>query len=112
MKTILSALVLTGLIATLSCAKDVTAKGPTSFKAYDKNKDGVISEEEFNAIRAQKMEARAQEGRPMRNAENSPVFGFFDTNKDGKITQQELVEGREKLFESRQSRSNKGNKNR
>jgi hypothetical protein len=81
-----------GILSGTAFAADTT-RGPLPFEAYDKNKDGVISEEEFNATKAERMSERAEAGMPMRNAANSPDFAYFDTNKDGKITKEELLQG-------------------
>ena len=70
-----------------------TTRGPLAFEAYDKNKDGLITQEEFDAVKAERMSAKAEAGMPMRNAANSPDFAFFDTNKDGKITKEEFQVG-------------------
>ena len=70
-----------------------TTRGPIGFEAYDKNKDNVITQDEFDSVKAERMNAKAEAGMPMRNAANSPDFSFFDANKDGKITKEELKEG-------------------
>ena len=70
-----------------------TTRGPIAFEAYDKNKDGFITQDEFDAVKAERMSAKAEAGMPMRNAGNSPDFTYFDTNKDGKITKDEYQKG-------------------
>jgi len=88
-------------------AKDVQTRGPSSFSAYDTNKDNFVSEDEFYNLRAIKMQQRANDGRRMRKAGNAPSFEFFDTNSDGKLDKLELLEGQNK-----QMRKNKANKRR
>ena len=78
-----------------------TTRGPLGFEAYDTNKDGVITQEEFDAVKAKRMAAKAEAGMPMRNAANSPDFAYFDTNKDGKITKEELQTGQLNRMRSR-----------
>ena len=80
---------------------DMPARGPVGFQVYDTNKDGFISEEEFNAVKAARMSANANAGMPMRNAGNSPDFAFFDTNKDGKISPEELEKGQNAQMQNR-----------
>lgn len=77
-----------------------TSRGPIGFDAYDQNKDGVITQEEFDTVRAKRMSDKAEAGMPMRNAANSPDFAYFDTNKDGKITKEELQAGQLKRMRS------------
>jgi len=82
-----------------------TARGPLGFDAYDTNKDGFISEEEFNTVKAERMSSMADAGMPMRNAATSPDFSYFDTNKDGKISPEELQAGQLKhMQENRQGK--------
>lgn len=85
-----------------------TTRGPIGFEAYDKNKDGFITQEEFESVKTERMSAKAEAGMPMRNAANSPDFTYFDTNKDGKITKEEYQKGQlERMQENRQSRGMK-----
>lgn len=85
-----------------------TTRGPLGFEAYDKNKDNVITQEEFDSVKAERMNAKAEAGLPMRNATNSPDFSFFDANKDDKITKEEFQKGQlERMQDNRQSRGAK-----
>ena len=83
-------------------AQDFPTKGPIEFSSYDTNKDGFISEQEFNDLRAIRMEEKAQTGMPMKNAGNAPSFAMFDTNKDGKLTEVELLKGQNKQMQNNQ----------
>ena len=83
-----------------------TTRGPIGFEAYDKNKDGVITKEEFDSVKAERMSAKADAGLLMRNAANSPDFSFFDANKDGKITKEEFQKGQ--LEHMQENRKNRG----
>ena len=83
-------------------AQDLPTKGPIEFSSYDTNKDGFISEQEFNDLRAIRMEEKAQTGMPMKNAGNAPSFAMFDTNKDGKLTEVELLKGQNKQMQNNQ----------
>ena len=101
------------LLATVSLlgfglnAADAT-RGPLGFDAYDKNKDGAISKEEFNAVHTERIKAKEEAGMPMRNAANAPEFNDFDTNKDGKITKDEFQKGQ--LQRQQENQQNRGNK--
>ena len=57
--------VLLALLGFLNAAD--TTRGPIGFEAYDKNKDGIITKEEFDAVKAERMSANATAGMPMRN---------------------------------------------
>jgi len=100
MKKALMLLTMVSFVGLNLSAADTT-RGPLAFEAYDKNKDGVITKEEFDTVKAERMNARAEAGMPMRNAVNSPDFAYFDTNKDGKITKEELQDGQLRRMRSR-----------
>lgn len=92
MKKALMLIAMMSLVGLNLFGADAT-RGPIAFEAYDKNRDGVITQEEFDAVKAERMSAKAEAGMPMRNAANSPDFAFFDANKDGKITKEEYQTG-------------------
>ena len=83
-------------------AKDLPNRGPIEFSSYDTNKDGFVSEQEFNDLRAKRMEQKAEAAMPMKNAGNAPSFAMFDTNKDGKLTEVELLKGQNKQMQNNQ----------
>lgn len=93
--------ILSVVLGTSFAADAMPQRGPMGFSAYDTNKDGVISEDEFYAVKAARMQSKADAGMPMRNAGNSPDFEFFDTNKDGKITPAELQKGQAAQMQNR-----------
>jgi|GEM_PF-1247098 len=85
-----------------------TTRGPIGFEAYDKNKDGVISKEEFNAVHTERIKAKEEAGMPMRNAANVPEFSDFDANKDGRVSKEEFQKAQlERMQENRQGRGAK-----
>lgn len=61
-----------------------------SFSAFDTNKDGIITQMEFDLVKASKMTKQADSGKQMKNASNSLDFSKADVNKDGKLTPEEL----------------------
>ena len=83
-------------------AKDLPNRGPIEFSSYDTNKDGFVSEQEFNDLRVKRMEQKAEAAMPMKNAGNAPSFAMFDTNKDGKLTEVELLKGQNKQMQNNQ----------
>lgn len=101
MKNVFKIICCASLMALVSQAADIPPRGPLSFQAHDTNKDGFISEDEFNAVKAARMSANAEAGMPMKNAGNSPDFAYFDTNKDGKISKEELEKGQRRQPQGR-----------
>ena len=89
-------------------AEDLPNKGPIEFSSYDTNKDGFVSEKEFNDLRAKRMGQKAESGMPMKNAGNAPSFAMFDTNKDGKLTELELLKGQNKQMQNNQKNMGMG----
>ncbi|DAB35055.1 MAG TPA: hypothetical protein CFH82_02165 [Sulfurospirillum sp. UBA12182] len=80
---------------------------PASFDMYDTNKDGFVTQEEFEGVKAQRMMEKAQEGRQMKNAGNSPTFEDFDANADGFISKEELALGQQAQRAKQMQKSNK-----
>lgn len=66
-------------------------RGPAPFEVYDRNGDGAITAEEFNAFRDERRAARAAQGRPMRNAVTAPTFEQVDLNADGVSNPDEMA---------------------
>lgn len=62
-----------------------------SFADCDVNGDGTISEAEFDKVRGEKMNERAQQGGIMRNAAKAPAFADIDTDGDGTISSEEFA---------------------
>jgi Ca2+-binding EF-hand superfamily protein len=82
-------------------SEEIPARGPIPFAAYDKDGNNLISEEEFYAVRGERMAKRAAEGRLMRGAANAPAFSQFDTNSDGQLTADELTAGQQAQMQKR-----------
>jgi len=77
------------LIPVLASAQP-PARGPMTFDGFDRNGDGVITSDEFSAVRSERMAARAEQGMPMRGVANAPAFADFDQDGDGQIAPQEF----------------------
>lgn len=81
---------------------------PPSFADFDTDGDGFVSEEEFLTLRAERMKAKAEEGRMMKGAASAPPFSDVDTNGDGKLDEAEFTAGREKHMQAMQEQHGKG----
>ncbi len=80
---------------------------PTPFEDFDLDKNGYISQKEFDSSKQTRMTQNANDGRMLRNVNNSLVFTNIDTNKDGKVTAQELYMGQQmQMQKNRQNRNN------
>ena len=101
-KFVFMTLVSVSLVSALNAA-DLAKKGPMSFEDYDSDKNGFISESEFYDLRTKRMNLKAQQGMPMRNAGNAPAFEEFDTNGDKQLTKIELLEGQMKNMSNKKS---------
>ena len=73
--------------------------GPPPFTYFDLDGDGQITEQEFYAARAQRMEERARQGYLMRNAGRHPAFGQLDRDADGYLTPEEIYAARAARWE-------------
>lgn len=72
-------------------ARNAAPAGPASFASHDRNGDGHVSREEFDATRAERRSAAAQAGRPMRGAASSPSFEQLDADGDGRLSPEEFA---------------------
>ncbi len=96
--TLLASAIASLLIATTSVSY---ARG-LSFSDMDTDKNGSVSEQEFNTAKAKRIASRAAEGRKMRGLANAPTFADLDTNKDKKLTFDEV----QKMQQARGQRGN------
>ncbi len=96
-----------GLLGVLAgCALTVAAVAqeghqhqPPPFADFDVDGNGSISETEFNSVRAQRMAARAAEGKKMRCSATAPAFADIDTNGDASLNADELRAGQQAHME-------------
>ena len=63
-----------------------------TYADIDANADDAITSEEFYKFRAERMAARAKEGRKMKNAKNAPSFEDLDLDGDGNLSTSEFAE--------------------
>ncbi len=90
-----------GAVAFPALAAEIPDRGPIPFEAFDIDGNGAVSEEEFYTTRGKRMAARAEEGRPMRNAANAPQFSDIDTNGDGSLSPEEVMAGQQSHMQQR-----------
>lgn len=105
-------LISTGAQAVVLKNDEIKGRGSISFSTYDQDGNSFIDEKEFYDVKGKRAESRAEEGRRMRKAENSPNFEDFDADKNGKITKEELIEGQQKRFQENRGSRGKGQKRR
>ncbi len=87
-------------------AEEMPERGSIPFDVFDADKDGIISEVEYNKARETRLDQRSnQNERMMRNVQNAPTFDALDRDRDGKITKFELLEGQNENM--RKNRANK-----
>jgi len=85
----------------IAFSEEMPVRGPIPFSIYDKDKNGLISEEEFTSVREERISQRANENRPMRGMKNAPAFSDFDTNSDGNLSSDELKAGQQLQMQKR-----------
>jgi hypothetical protein len=107
-KSVLSLFAAVLLAALPMAASELPDRGPIPFQAYDRNGDNVISEDEFDGVRTERMQKRAEQGYPMRRAGTAPAFSEFDTDGNGKLTREELRAGQTKMMQERRGQRGMG----
>jgi hypothetical protein len=96
----LSACLLVGIVTAAASWGALSQQAPAplpgrgampAFADFDLNKDGKITEEEFNEARAARIADRAQQGYPMRGLANASSFADIDTSHDGTLSPAEFA---------------------
>ena len=64
---------------------------PPALSEFDAHGDGVVSEDEFNAFRSERMAANANAGKPIKGEKYAPAFCDLETDGDGVFSEAELV---------------------
>lgn len=62
-----------------------------AFSDFDQDDDGAISNDEFNAFHAARIQQRSAEGRKMKNVANASRFNEIDSDEDGRIDPDEFA---------------------
>jgi len=102
------AVMLLGAVPAMVQAEELPDRGPVPFHLYDTDGNNLISEDEFYDVRAKRMQKRADDGFPMRNAGNAPDFSEFDSNGDGTLTPEELSAGQQAQMNKRRGAKGMG----
>lgn len=63
-----------------------------SFSDFDTDKNGKVTQTEFENTQQARMTQQAESGKMMRNASNAPTFKDIDTNNDGAIDASEFTQ--------------------
>jgi len=92
------------LILTLTANPLIVQAQGMSFIDFDADKNGIVSEQEFNTARAERIATMAKEGRQMRGLVNAPSFNNLDTNHDGQLTTNEMQQMQQGHGNKRQGR--------
>lgn len=71
------------------------------FVTFDRDSNGIVTEQEFNAIHAEKMALRDSDGVPMREPRTAPNFTDFDLNRDGRLLPDEFAAAHRSLMQNR-----------
>lgn len=82
--------ILVTAIAGTTLSLQVGAQGMQTFADFDLDKDGKITEAEFDEVRAARISKRATEGYQMRGLANAPTFAEIDSNHDGALSPSEF----------------------
>ena len=90
--------------ATILAAETLPTRGPLPFSTYDNDNNNVITLQEFNIIKKQRLNQKFQSGYLSRN---SVVFSDIDVNADGKITPTELKTHQDNRYYNRGYQQNR-----
>ncbi len=96
----LLAMLLAGLASTAS-AEGMPLRGPMPYAAFDRDGNGFVTEEEFLAMRRERMESRMAEIRERCDAYSARMFSWLDTNDDGQLSREEMAAGQKARMERR-----------
>jgi hypothetical protein len=88
---------LVSIAGVLAAQTPIPARGPIPFNGFDQNGDGAITQQEFEAVHAQRRQSKAGKGRM-----DTPDFQSFDLNGDQLLSPEELAAGqRKRMIERR-----------
>lgn len=80
-----------------------------SFGDFDTDKNGKITQAEFENGQQKRMTQQAEAGKMMRNAANAPTFKDIDTNHDGVIDAAEFKAHQQSCMGQGKGMGQKGN---
>ena len=79
-----------GMMQNKSMMQKSGMKNRPKFATFDLNKDGYITKDELEKVRAIKRLQNSSAGKMMKNANKAPSFESMDANNDGKISPKEF----------------------
>lgn len=97
----LLAMLLAGLASAAAAAEGMPLRGPMPYAAFDRDGNGFVTEEEFLAMRRERMESRMAEIRERCDAYSARMFSWLDTNDDGQLSREEMAAGQKARMERR-----------
>jgi Ca2+-binding EF-hand superfamily protein len=92
-----------------SISAELPARGPIPFANYDRDGNGLISEQEFKQVRSERRLQKATQGLGMKRSETAPLFSTFDLNLDGQLTPEELSTGQQAQLQTRRGKAQGAN---
>jgi len=77
-----------------------------SYDDFDTNKNGKVTQKEFEHAEQERMTKQAESGKMMRNAGNAPTFSDVDTNHDGVLSKSEFQKHQQKRIQTNSQQRN------
>ncbi|TKI69637.1 EF-hand domain-containing protein [Sulfurimonas crateris] len=78
------------LVAPVSVLAQNGGRDMPSFKSFDLNGDGTLTESELHEAREKRVQERKDDGRMLRNVKEHYEFSRMDANEDGLVNQKEF----------------------
>jgi len=100
----LLAIWLAGLAPAAALAEDMPPRGPMPYAVIDRDGNSFVSEEEFTAMRHERLEARMAQIRARCDAASARMFFRLDTDRDSQLSREELAAGQRARMERRRWR--------
>jgi hypothetical protein len=77
-----------------------------SYDDFDTNKNGKVTQKEFEQAQQERMKKQADSGKMMRNAGNAPTFSDMDTNHDGVLSKSEFQKHQQERMQTNSQQRN------
>jgi len=100
---IFAAILALAMLPIAARAESTGFHGPPTFEEFDRNGDGFITAEEYQATHEARQAAMEGSGANPHFRRPPPKFSDFDSNGDGKLTRQELSAGYESISQARRA---------
>lgn len=95
----LLAVLLAVLAPATALTEEMLLRVPMPYAVFDRDGNGFVTEEEFTAMRSERMAARMAKIRARCNASSARMFSWLDTNGDGLLSREELEAGQRTRME-------------